>query len=225
MIRDLVGDAVRRGPLLAITCRPSSAAATSTPPSSAPANCATLAVGTDSAALHGEARLAGGRVAMATADLGVAAMWLDEARRSFDRAERPLQSAIAVLELAESLAGAGNRAEAVVEARAALGVLTRLGSNPSADRAAAPAAAGSATWRGCGQWTPPPRSTSLTRREAEVLVLIRQGLTNREIGERLFISAKTAEHHVGRVLAKLGVKSRVEAAAVATSANICVDFD
>ena len=52
-----------------------------------------------------------------------------------------------------------------------------------------------------------------------MLALIRQGLTNREIGERLFISAKTAEHHVGRVLTKLGVKSRAEAAAVAISAS------
>ena len=223
-IRDLVGDAVRRGPLLAITVQAELGRGDLDAAEQCARELATLAVGTDSAALHGEARLAGGRVAMATADLGVAAMWLDEARRSFDRAERPLQSAIAALELAESLAGAGNRAEAVVEARAALGVLTRLGSNPSADRAAA-------LLRGLGD-VARVRSvdtatavTSLTRREAEVLALIRQGLTNREIGERLFISAKTAEHHVGRVLAKLGVKSRVEAAAVATSANICVDFD
>ena len=154
---------------------------------------------------------------MARGDLAVAAMSLDEARRRFDRAERPLQSAIAGLELAESLAAAGNRAEAVIEARAALGVLTRLGANPFADRAAA-------LLRGLGD-VARVRSVdtatavgSLTRREAEVLALIRQGLTNREIGERLFISAKTAEHHVGRVLTKLGVKSRAEAAALATSA-------
>jgi DNA-binding CsgD family transcriptional regulator len=52
----------------------------------------------------------------------------------------------------------------------------------------------------------------------QVLDLVRAGLTNAEIGARLFISTKTAEHHVGRVLAKLGVRSRAEAAAVATAA-------
>ena len=57
----------------------------------------------------------------------------------------------------------------------------------------------------------------MTPREREVLDLLRQGLTNAEIGNRLFISPKTAEHHVGRVLTKLGVRSRAEAAAVAVS--------
>ena len=54
----------------------------------------------------------------------------------------------------------------------------------------------------------------LTEREQEVLHLLAQGLTNREIGTRLFLSAKTVEHHVGAVLRKLGVKTRTEAAAV-----------
>jgi DNA-binding CsgD family transcriptional regulator len=55
----------------------------------------------------------------------------------------------------------------------------------------------------------------LSAREREVLVQIAQGRTNREIGERLFISQKTVGVHVGRILAKLGVSGRVEAAAVA----------
>jgi DNA-binding NarL/FixJ family response regulator len=50
-----------------------------------------------------------------------------------------------------------------------------------------------------------------------VLELVREGLTNAEIGERLYISPKTAEHHVGRVLTKLGVRTRAEAAAVAAA--------
>jgi DNA-binding CsgD family transcriptional regulator len=55
----------------------------------------------------------------------------------------------------------------------------------------------------------------LSRREREVLALIAEGRTNREIGERLFISQKTVGVHVGNILAKLGASGRVEAAMVA----------
>jgi DNA-binding CsgD family transcriptional regulator len=55
----------------------------------------------------------------------------------------------------------------------------------------------------------------LSPREKEVLLLIAQGRTNREIGTRLFISEKTVGVHVGNILAKLGVSGRVEAATVA----------
>jgi DNA-binding NarL/FixJ family response regulator len=50
-----------------------------------------------------------------------------------------------------------------------------------------------------------------------VLALLGLGLSNREIAERLVITPKTAEHHVGRVLAKLGVRSRAQAAARAAA--------
>ena len=65
---------------------------------------------------------------------------------------------------------------------------------------------------------PPSRSEAafgLSNREREVLGLIVQGRTNREIGERLFISQKTVGVHVGKILSKLGVSGRVEAAMVA----------
>ncbi len=48
-----------------------------------------------------------------------------------------------------------------------------------------------------------------------MLRLVAEGLTNAAIGERLFISPKTAEHHVGRIRQKLGLRSRAEAAAYA----------
>ena len=52
----------------------------------------------------------------------------------------------------------------------------------------------------------------LTAREAEILGLLGEGLRNADIGRRLFISAKTVDHHVSAILAKLGVRSRAEAA-------------
>ncbi|HET8821837.1 MAG TPA: AAA family ATPase [Thermoleophilaceae bacterium] len=55
----------------------------------------------------------------------------------------------------------------------------------------------------------------LTARERDVLALVAAGATNREIGERLHMAEKTASVHVSRILAKLGVRSRTEAAAVA----------
>ncbi len=63
--------------------------------------------------------------------------------------------------------------------------------------------------------TPGGDTFGLSRRELEVLGLIAQGRTNREIGDRLFISQKTVGVHVGNILAKLGVSGRVEAATVA----------
>jgi DNA-binding CsgD family transcriptional regulator len=55
----------------------------------------------------------------------------------------------------------------------------------------------------------------LTPREHEVLLLVAEGRTNREIGAALYMSEKTASVHVSRILAKLEVGGRVEAAAVA----------
>ena len=57
---------------------------------------------------------------------------------------------------------------------------------------------------------------SLTRREREVAALVAQGLTNREIAQRLFISERTAESHVEQIRSKLGFRSRVQVAAWVT---------
>lgn len=57
---------------------------------------------------------------------------------------------------------------------------------------------------------PEPRFADLTAREVEVLGLIGEGLTNREIAGRLYLSIRTVEWHRGRLTAKLGVTSRAE---------------
>ena len=61
----------------------------------------------------------------------------------------------------------------------------------------------------------PAASLGLTQREAEVLALVAEGRTNRQIGQALFITEKTASLHVSHILTKLGVAGRGEAAALA----------
>jgi DNA-binding NarL/FixJ family response regulator len=70
---------------------------------------------------------------------------------------------------------------------------------------------------GLRAWRGPLGSTrsnpaGLTRRQLEVLGLVAEGLTNTEIGDRLCVSQRTAEHHVEAILTKLDVSSRREAA-------------
>ncbi|MBF6333035.1 response regulator transcription factor [Nocardia transvalensis] len=63
------------------------------------------------------------------------------------------------------------------------------------------------------------RLAMLTKREREILRLIVEGLSNREIGARLFLSQETVKEYVSRVLSKLGVSSRIEAAVAAVRAG------
>ncbi|MEW2051779.1 response regulator transcription factor [Streptomyces sp. NBC_00377] len=62
----------------------------------------------------------------------------------------------------------------------------------------------------------PSELASLSPRERDILALIGDGLTNREIGKKLYLSEKTVKNHISRLLAKLGVQRRVQAAVLAS---------
>ncbi|MFI2235958.1 response regulator [Streptomyces chrestomyceticus] len=68
------------------------------------------------------------------------------------------------------------------------------------------------------QEEPKPGLPGLSDREREILALVGEGLTNREIGKRLYLAEKTVKNNISRLLAKLGVERRVQAAVIATQA-------
>jgi ATP/maltotriose-dependent transcriptional regulator MalT len=154
------------------------------------------------------AALARGRVASAAGDANAVNV-LQQAVNGFARLGLRLEAAQARLDLARALAGQSPPG-AIETARRARNELEALGASRDADAAAALMRSLGARGRAG------PRSLgSLSRRETEVLRLLGEGLSNRDIAGRLFISPKTAEHHVGRIYGKLGLKSRGEAAAYA----------
>lgn len=112
--------------------------------------------------------------------------------------------------LAEALLGAGDRERAHEQAEQALAAARAMGARPLA-------AAVEALGRRGRLDLPSARTGGevLTAREEEVLRLVAEGLSNRQIGERLYISGKTVSVHVSNLLAKLGASGRAEAVTVA----------
>ncbi|WP_408996043.1 helix-turn-helix transcriptional regulator [Streptomyces europaeiscabiei] len=122
----------------------------------------------------------------------------------------PYERARCRLRLAEALLGAGAREEAVAEARAVGETADRLGAVPLR------AALDALVRRGrLAEASGEKDVPALTARESDVLRLLALGRTNRQIGDELFITGKTASVHVSNILAKLGAASRTEAVAIA----------
>jgi DNA-binding CsgD family transcriptional regulator len=157
-----------------------------------------LATSTDCEQLQARALAAAGRL---RGDVET----LERALSLFTRLRLPLWAGRARLALASLL----THDDAIAEARAALATFEELGAARDADAAAA-------RLRDLGVTAPrggPAGLGELTEREREVLDLLGDGLTNRELADRLFLSVKTVERHVRNVLFKLGLRNRAEAAA------------
>ncbi len=119
----------------------------------------------------------------------------------------PLDAAEARLELARATDDAEMAND---DARVALAAFRQLGATRGADAAAA-------LLRDLGGGTAAGSRVTgdLTAREHEVLGLLGLGMSNAQIAQALVISEKTAGHHVSRILMKLGVRNRTEAAVLA----------
>ncbi|MET8226534.1 AAA family ATPase [Streptomyces sp. NPDC005301] len=113
--------------------------------------------------------------------------------------------------LAEALLTADRREEAAEQIRAAHETAERLGAVPLCEDLDALARRGRLAQAGPAAQD----GAVLTAREYDVLRLLALGRTNRQIGEELFISGKTASVHVSNILAKLGAAGRTEAVAIA----------
>jgi DNA-binding CsgD family transcriptional regulator len=130
---------------------------------------------------------------------------------------RPYQVVCARLRQAEALVAAGEREAAAALARDALRDARELGSRWVAEALESLAARARLRVESPGASAPEAEDQpfDLTARELQVLALVARGATNRQIGAELHMAEKTASVHVSRILAKLDVRSRTEAAAVA----------
>jgi DNA-binding CsgD family transcriptional regulator len=135
---------------------------------------------------------------------------------------RPYEAAYAVWRRAEALAAARDRDGAAEAAGAGLVTARKLGSHWLAAELESLIARARLRLDGDGAGPAPGEEAveaedpfGLTKRERQVLALVAGGATNREIGEQLHMAEKTASVHVSRILGKLDVRSRTEAAAVA----------
>jgi DNA-binding CsgD family transcriptional regulator len=165
------------------------------------------------APLRASTDLAEGLIAAAGGDHDGARRLLEDAVDRFERSGGPFEAAQARLELATSLIALGRTDAAEREAGAALQCVLELGAVVEAEQARRILAASTRD-------NDRPPLPEVTPREREVLRLLAEGLTNRQIAERLVVSEHTVHRHVTNILRKLELPSRTAAAAHAVRSGL-----
>ena len=196
--------------------------------------CASAAVGDDAAAAAAELRsiadavatdalraaagFAEGVVAAAKGDHETARRRLEDASELYQRCDAPFETARSRLWLAKALQAMGRTDAAAVDARGAALAFRRLGAEREAVHAEAVVNELSAKARaGLRAGT---RSVNLTPRQLDVLALVAEGRSDREIARRLGLSEHTVHRHVANILTRLGVPSRAAAVARANELGL-----
>jgi ATP/maltotriose-dependent transcriptional regulator MalT len=164
------------------------------------------------ASLRAGGDLAAGKLAAAEGDLEGARALLEDAVDGFERIAAPFDAALARTELATCLVALGRADLAEREAEASRARLQELGAVVEEARAGKVLL----VLRGA----PGPTQARLTKREVDVIRLVAEGLTNREIASRLVLSEHTVHRHVTNILRKLDVTSRTAAAAFAVRSGL-----
>ena len=146
---------------------------------------------------------------------------LADAAERFDSIGRPYEHAIALVAAGRTLLASGEAQDGLDRMRRAHALLLDLGATRAAARTAAILRShGMRHSRRPRQRSAATGWESLSPTELQVVTLAAQGLTNREIGERLYVSRRTVETHLSHAFVKLHVTSRIELAAVAARRSV-----
>ncbi|WP_375492152.1 AAA family ATPase [uncultured Jatrophihabitans sp.] len=142
--------------------------------------------------------------------------------QAWERLERPRGQAYALMRQGEADLALRHTAAARTSLRDAYRIATRLGAQPITESVSRIAMLGAIalTEDDTRSRGGPDAAAALTARELQVLAELAAGLSNREIAEKLYLSHRTVGVHVSNVLAKLGARTRTEAAAVAARLNL-----
>jgi LuxR family transcriptional regulator, maltose regulon positive regulatory protein len=168
--------------------------------------------------LRASTAFAEGVVAVAATDYQAACYRFEDAVTLFQQSGAPYEAGRARIELANVLYALDRVEAAQKEARAALELLQSIGARREAQRAATLLQQVDALAYLSG--TTIDNSSPLTVREVEIIQLVAEGLTDKEIANRLFISEHTVHRHISNIMTKVNAPSRAAAVAFAARQNL-----